>query len=42
MTDPVNTNVKYLNWRKEAVSWGYDVHWCWLNAAFYYVVFYII
>jgi len=26
MTDPVNNNVKYLNWREEAVSWGYDAH----------------
>jgi len=24
MTDPVNNNVKYLNWRKEAFSWGYE------------------
>jgi len=22
MTDPVNNNVKYLNWCKEAFSWG--------------------
>jgi len=22
MTDPVNTNVKYLDWCEEAVSWG--------------------
>jgi len=35
MTDPVNNNVKYLNWRKEAFSWGYEADWCWLNATFY-------
>jgi len=35
MTDPENNNVKYLNWCKEAFSWGYEADWCWLNATFY-------
>jgi len=35
MTDPVNNNVKYLNWREEAFSWGYEADWCWVNATLY-------
>jgi len=35
MTDLVNNNVKYLNWHKVAVSWGYEADWCWVNATFY-------
>jgi len=35
MTDPVNNNVKYLNWCKEAFSWGYEADLCWVDATFY-------
>jgi len=35
MTEPVNNNVKYLNWCKEAFSWGYEADLCWVNATFY-------
>jgi len=24
MTEPVNNNVKYLNWHKEGFPWGYE------------------